>query len=126
MKTNQDARGNLQKTILAAETFEKLGTGGQLIFQSEEGHGDIPRNQPSLRKAMKELRELYLPDCEFNHAMALVGSLGNSFKITETEDEDDAWALMWFTHSRPLGVRVYQSPKYFFTMPHLTQETGPE
>ena len=56
MKTNQDERDNLQKTILAAGTCEKLGTGGQVIFQGEEEYG-IPTNKPPiLRKAMKHLR----------------------------------------------------------------------
>ena len=36
MNTNQDIRGSSWKTIRAAEICEKLGTGGQVIFQSEE------------------------------------------------------------------------------------------
>ncbi len=77
-----------------------------MIFQGDQYTEENSRNLSYLRKAMKELRELYLPDYEFSHAMTLVGTLGNSFRITETDDEDDAWVLMWITHSRPLGVRV--------------------
>ena len=75
--------------------------------------------------AMKELREIYIPDYELDQAMALVGTLGGSVKITETNEECDAWIIMWLTHSRPLGVIVLPVSTFIFTILHLIQDVGP-
>ena len=56
MKTNQDTRDNSWKTLRAAEICEKLGTGGQVIFQSEEVSTLTPHDRSSLRKAMKGVK----------------------------------------------------------------------
>ena len=115
----------IKKSLRAAEICETLGTGGQVIFQSEHMHHYSGRNRLSLRMAMKELREIYIPDYELDQAMALVGTLGGSVKITETNEECDAWIIMWLTHSRPLGVIVLPVSTFIFTILHLIQDVGP-
>ena len=117
LNTIQDPRSNSERVLRASETCERLGTGGQVIFQSDQLTEETSWNLSCLRKAMKELREVYLPDYEFGQAMTLVGTLGKTIKITETDDEDDAWVIMWITHSRPFGVRVLPVSKVFFHDP---------
>ena len=56
----------------------------------------------------------YLPNLSFIQAAVLVGTLGDSITLNSIDQDDNAWVIMWRTHSRPLGVKVLPVSTGFF------------
>ena len=106
LSSTRDQQTDEKGTARAADSCDNLGTGEHVILQGDEvWHDNQVYQVPCLTKAVSCIRKRYLPDLLFTNAMVLVGTRGRHPQDNEIDQEDDAWVVMWHTHSRPLCVR---------------------